>query len=161
MKSITTVRSLTALLCCVLMMAPLGFAQQAAPPPAPSVQVLRNTPTIRKSRAGKGPLYSVSSLDQFSRPDIPPVNLVNSGRLEQLIRAGNIYLSLEDAIALALENNLDIEMSRYGPQIAQSDYLAREGRRPASRRSHCGAGRPGERDQPGDRRRNRAERRWQ
>lgn len=59
----------------------------------------------------------------FRQPDIAPVNLANSPRLESLIRAGNLYLSLEDAIAVALENNLDIELSRYGPQIAQADYL--------------------------------------
>jgi outer membrane protein TolC len=66
----------------------------------------------------------VSSLTRhYRQPTIAPINLQNSSRLESLIRAGNIYLSLEDAIALALENNLDIELSRYGPQIAQADYL--------------------------------------
>ncbi len=63
----------------------------------------------------------------FSRPyreaEIAPANLSNSPRLESLIRAGNLYLSLEDTIALALENNLDIELARYGPQIAQADFL--------------------------------------
>ncbi|MCS6953907.1 MAG: TolC family protein [Bryobacterales bacterium] len=55
-----------------------------------------------------------------------PVNLANSGRLEALLRAGKIYLSLQDAIALALENNLDIELQRYGPRIADSDILRAE-----------------------------------
>jgi len=54
---------------------------------------------------------------------VPPINLTNSSRLDSLIRAGKIYLSLQDAIALALENNLDIELSRYGPEIAQVDLL--------------------------------------
>ncbi len=53
----------------------------------------------------------------------PPINLGNSGRLEALLRAGQLYLSLQDAIALALENNLDIELQRYGPRIADSDIL--------------------------------------
>ncbi len=44
-------------------------------------------------------------------------------RLESLLRAGRIYLSLQDAIALALENNLDIELQRYGPRIADTDIL--------------------------------------
>jgi outer membrane protein TolC len=52
-----------------------------------------------------------------------PIRLSNSGRLESLLRAGNIYLSLQDAIALALENNLDIELQRYGFRIAESDIL--------------------------------------
>jgi len=59
----------------------------------------------------------------YRRPDIAPINMQNSARLENMIRAGRIYLSLEDAVALALENNIDIEVARYGPQIAQSDYL--------------------------------------
>ena len=51
----------------------------------------------------------------------PPVDYANSTRLDQLMRAGRIYLSLQDAIALALENNLDIEFARYGPRIADTD----------------------------------------
>jgi len=50
-----------------------------------------------------------------------PVSLANSGRLESLLRAGRLYLSLQDAIALALENNLDIELQRYVPRMAQTD----------------------------------------
>ncbi len=64
---------------------------------------------------------------RFTRPYMPqtvaPINLENSNRLESLLRGGKIYLSLEDAIALALENNLDVELSRYGPMIAQVDLL--------------------------------------
>jgi outer membrane protein TolC len=47
--------------------------------------------------------------------EVPPIDLANSGRLEALLRAGKVYLSLQDAIALALENNLDIALQRYGP----------------------------------------------
>ncbi|HTQ58450.1 MAG TPA: TolC family protein [Bryobacteraceae bacterium] len=54
---------------------------------------------------------------------VPPVNMANSGRLEMLLRAGRLYLSLQDAIALALENNLDIELQRYGPEIADAQML--------------------------------------
>ncbi len=53
--------------------------------------------------------------------DVPNINFVDSPRIDRLMRAGNIYLSLRDAIALALENNLDIESSRYAPQLAQAD----------------------------------------
>jgi hypothetical protein len=44
---------------------------------------------------------------------IAPVDLSNSPRIRQLLRSGNIYLSLSDAVALAIENNLDIELERY------------------------------------------------
>lgn len=58
----------------------------------------------------------------YYQPSVtPPVDLSNSGRIDQLLRAGNIYLSLQDAIALALENNLDIARARYEPLIAQTD----------------------------------------
>jgi outer membrane protein TolC len=54
--------------------------------------------------------------------DFDPVRLGNSNRLEQLLRAGKLYLSLQDAIALTLENNIDIEIQRYGPELARFDY---------------------------------------
>lgn len=47
--------------------------------------------------------------------DVPPIRLANSPRLRDLIRAGALYLTAQDAIALALENNIDIEISRYNP----------------------------------------------
>lgn len=59
--------------------------------------------------------------DPYTWREIAPVNLSNSNRLEQLLRAGNLYLSLQDTIALALENNLDIELQRFGPKISEAD----------------------------------------
>jgi outer membrane protein TolC len=44
---------------------------------------------------------------------VPPVRLANTPRLNSLIRAGKLYLTVQDAIALALENNIDIELQRY------------------------------------------------
>jgi len=61
--------------------------------------------------------------DPYQAKEIPPANLANSPRLEQLLRAGNLYLSLDDTIALAIENNLDVEVARYGPQIGQADLM--------------------------------------
>jgi outer membrane protein TolC len=49
--------------------------------------------------------------------------LTNSPRLEQLIRDGKLYLSLKNAIDLALENNLDLAIARYNLPIADSDIL--------------------------------------
>src|SRR5579863_323270 len=58
---------------------------------------------------------SFSRFTRLYRPRvIPPVDFANSNRLEELLRAGKLYLSLQDAIALALENNLDIAVQRYG-----------------------------------------------
>jgi len=50
---------------------------------------------------------------------VPPINLTNSPRLESLVRAGNLYLSASDVVALAIENNIDVEVQRYGPLLAQ------------------------------------------
>ncbi len=55
----------------------------------------------------------------YQQTTIPPINMANSDRLEALVRAGNLYLSAQDVIALALENNLDIEIQRYGPLLAR------------------------------------------
>lgn len=54
---------------------------------------------------------------------VPPVNVSNSSRLDSLLRAGNLYLSLRDAIALAVENNLDVEIQRYEFSLAEADLL--------------------------------------
>lgn len=50
---------------------------------------------------------------------VPQIKLTNSPRLEQLVRSGNLYLSAQDVIALALENNLDIAIQRYGPFLSR------------------------------------------
>ncbi len=50
----------------------------------------------------------------------PPIRLSNSPRLRDLVRAGRLYLTAQDAIALALENNIDVESSRYNPLILAS-----------------------------------------
>ena len=61
------------------------------------------------------------SVNIFVRPYeaelIPPIRTSNSARLRDLVRAGKLYLTAQDAIALALENNIDIESARYNPLI--------------------------------------------
>ena len=52
---------------------------------------------------------------------LPSTKFQNSDRFSALIKDGKLYLSLQDAIALALENNLDIELERYGPRMADTD----------------------------------------
>ena len=51
----------------------------------------------------------------YKTPNVPDVVLKNSDRLHALMRAGRLYLTLQDAIALAIENNLDLQVDRYGP----------------------------------------------
>jgi outer membrane protein TolC len=59
----------------------------------------------------------------YETPEVPPVVLRDSNRMERLIQNGKLYLSLGDAIALALENNLDVAYARYEPLKADSDIL--------------------------------------
>jgi len=61
----------------------------------------------------------------YQAPTIPPARLKNSDRLHSFIRAGKLYLTVQDAIALAIENNLDLEVDRYGP-IAAGWQLERQ-----------------------------------
>src|SRR5258708_38387580 len=51
---------------------------------------------------------------------VNPGALSNSPRLEQLIQAGKLNLSLQDTIALALENSMDIVVQRYNPWMADA-----------------------------------------
>jgi outer membrane protein len=59
----------------------------------------------------------------YRTPSVPAVRFDDSSRLDQLIHGGKLYLSLRDAIALGLENNLDLELERYSPRIAETDLL--------------------------------------
>jgi outer membrane protein TolC len=59
----------------------------------------------------------------YTPVNVPPANLSNSARLDECIHNGKLYLSIDDAIDLALENNLDIAVSRYNLPIANMDVL--------------------------------------
>ncbi len=66
---------------------------------------------------------SHNPLNAYEPDQVPEPELVNSARLDQLIREGQLYLSLKDAIDLALENNLDLAIARYNLPIAKTDIL--------------------------------------
>jgi outer membrane protein len=56
----------------------------------------------------------------YAAPTIRPARLSNVTRLGSLMRAGKLYLTIQDTLALAIENNLDLEIDRYGPLAADS-----------------------------------------
>jgi outer membrane protein len=68
-----------------------------------------------------------SAFPEFWKPyesrEVPEPNLSNTPRIDTLMHDGKIYLSIDDAVALALENNLDIYIARYNLNIADTDYL--------------------------------------
>src|SRR3954469_23989774 len=99
------------------------LAQEPQPPAAPRAQ---NTPEARPLPA----LNYVKPASHFPNPVGPYIpkhvadpNLANTARIDQLMHDGKLYLSLNDAIALALENNLDIAIARYNLNIADTDVL--------------------------------------
>ena len=55
--------------------------------------------------------------------NVPQANFTNSPLIDRVIRDGKMYLSLDDAVALALENNLDIAIQRYNLITADMDIL--------------------------------------
>ena len=57
----------------------------------------------------------------------PQDSFQNSPRVHELVRAGNLYLSLQDALALAIENNLDIELERSALPVADAELLRAKG----------------------------------
>jgi outer membrane protein TolC len=66
----------------------------------------------------------------IERRIVGPAQLADSPRLEMLVRGGNLYLSVRDVIALALENNLDIAIQRYGPYLQREVLRRAEGGAP-------------------------------
>jgi outer membrane protein len=110
--------------------APKTVANPAAQPntqglpqePAPNyTQPLYMRPQPRDF--GKPRNYWPNPVAPYSPTTAPAANFMNSPRLETLMRDGKIYLSLSDAILLALENNYDIAIQRFNLNIADTDIL--------------------------------------
>lgn len=97
----------------ILLAAHLAFSPLTAQMPATSAE--------RDYSIGPDTWPNVFSA--FQMPDVAYVEEGNSPRLDELIRDGKLYLSLSDAIALALENNLDVAVSRFTRKIAETDIL--------------------------------------
>jgi outer membrane protein TolC len=66
---------------------------------------------------------SHNPLNAYEPDTVPEPTLANSPHLGQLVREGKLYLSLKDAIDLALEDNLDLAIARYNLPIANTDIL--------------------------------------
>lgn len=62
----------------------------------------------------------------YKAVQVPPVPLGNSSRIASLIRGGKLYLTAQDAIALALENNIDLEVARYTPVLDEWNLVRAE-----------------------------------
>ncbi len=111
-----------------VIMVPAAWAQDASSvPSAPSAQM-----QTQKALPSSSQPFDVK---QYSKPEshfpnlispykvrhVAPPNLANTQRIDKLMRDGKLYISMNDAVALALENNLDIAIARYNLNIADTD----------------------------------------
>jgi outer membrane protein len=105
-------------------MVPLGWAQDTSPvPSAPSTQrtgVSSSQPFDVKEYA-KPRSHFPDPVGPYTPRHVAPPNLTNTPRLEELMHDGKLYISMNDAVTLALENNLDIAIARYNLNIADTD----------------------------------------
>jgi outer membrane protein len=129
-------RALAVTLLTVAAGVPSGFAQQATAPtvtdkaasalPSAPLPVLTQPFNLRQSQRDftkpAGRTWG-DPIDWFRATSIPKANFANSVRLADMVKDGKIYLSLSDALALALEDNYDIAIARYNLDIADTDIL--------------------------------------
>ena len=122
MRSSSRLERLAAFLFWSVVCACTCFSQQPTNP-ANSNTIANTSP----SRPHYSSVFKMPSsrnpLSAYSPSSTPEPELTNSPRLNQLIRDGKLYLSLKDAIRLAMENNLDIAIARYNLPIADMDIL--------------------------------------
>ncbi len=95
-----------------------GSQQQGAQAQVPAYRL-----PISEHDYSKGRSQFPNILGPYAPIRVEQTSFTNSARVQQLIRDGKMSLSLQDAIALALENNLDIDLQRYTPWIADADIL--------------------------------------
>src|SRR6202795_5204884 len=109
-------------------MVPAGWAQDASQvPSAPSAQMPAQQAVPSKSQPFDVKEYSrprsafPNLLAPYTARHVVPPNLANTPRIDQLLHDGKPYISMNGAVALALENNLDIAIARYNLNIADTD----------------------------------------
>src|ERR1700729_53527 len=98
------------------------WAQEPPPAPAP-VAPQSATPTVQLKDYSIAPSAFPHILRPYIAQEVAQPTLGNSPRIDSLMREGKIYLSIDDAVALALENNLDLDIARYNLNIADADLL--------------------------------------
>src|ERR1700675_2393249 len=98
-----------------------GWAQEAPAGPAPQTQPL--TAPIPEVNYSKAVSHVPNPIAPYTPRHLAPPNFANTARIDSLMHDGKLYISLNDAIALALENNLDIAIARYNLNIADTDVL--------------------------------------
>jgi len=95
---------------------------QANPPQAPQPQTSSQQPVSMRDYA-KPKSHFPNLIAPYTPTHIAPAIFSNTGRIDQLLQNGKLYLSMDDAVTLALENNMDIAIARYTLSIADTDIL--------------------------------------
>src|SRR6266849_6753046 len=104
-----------------------AFAQEAQGQTAPPAQSQSQTPvrTIQVSNEDytNGKRWFPDIIAPYTPTKVPQPVLTNAPRIEQMIQDGKLRINLQDAIDLALQNNLDIAIQRYTPWLAEANIL--------------------------------------
>jgi len=98
-----------------------GWAQEQ--PAAPAPQPAAETQPVQALNFAKPASHFPNPLAPYKPRHLDAPALSNTPRIDSLMHDGKLYLSLNDAIALALENNLDIAIARYNLNIADTDVM--------------------------------------
>ena len=104
-----------------------AFAQEAqgqtAPTPSPQAQPPVRTIQVSNENYTNGKRWFPDIIAPYTPTKVPQPVLTNAPRIEQMIQDGKLRISLQDAIDLALQNNLDIAIQRYAPWLAEANFL--------------------------------------
>ena len=112
-----------AMLACPQLPVVLHAQDVPATPTPQSVPVPTQPQTVHLQDYSKPRSAFPHFLQPYRPQEVAQPNLGNSPRIDSVMRDGKIYLSIDDAVALALENNLDLDIARYNLNIADTDYL--------------------------------------
>jgi outer membrane protein TolC len=103
--------------------APQTLSAEPKPANSPAPTVSLGSSKFQFTRAPKG---FPNLIAPYKPITISEIGLTNTPKIEQMIHDGKLELSLQDAVELALANNMDIVVARYNPWLADTDILASE-----------------------------------
>jgi outer membrane protein len=117
-------RSVTRVTIANVLLSILTFAAWGQEPPAgPVPQNTPETQPVPILNYTKPVTHFPNPIGPYTPRHVAPPNLANTARIDSLMHDSKLYLSVNDAIALALENNLDVAIARYNLNIADTDVL--------------------------------------
>jgi outer membrane protein len=116
--------SITRMIAAAVLLGTLTVTCWAQEPPAtPVPQNTRQTRPVPALNYSQPVSHFPNPIAPYTPRHLAEPNLANTPRIDSLLHDGKLYLSLNDAVALALENNLDISIARYNLNIADTDVL--------------------------------------